>query len=462
MKTLFSIIVIVAQSVVSTFAQDSRKVDSLNSILSSQNDEKIRAKTYVTLGEVYQGTENYAKSLQSYEKALEYSKLLDTGTVIFIGRQIGRLLALEGKYPQALEYLLQALRLCEAKHSLGGMSECYRLIGNLYGSQKDFERELSYYQEALKIAKNINDTLVIALTQYNMGGVYVNLNRYQDAIKSFFVALKLFEKSDAPDMIADCLTGLGEAHEKLDEVYTGLGYHRRAKEIFEKLEIESGVGTVAFNIATCYQKLGKLSDAKTNAEIAEKIGQRTGDIELEMDAKKILAPLYASFGLFDNAYRAESSYHRLKDSLFNAENANRISFLQFQYESEKRDSEKKLREIELQRQQEIITEKQERRILLQYLAIFGIILLAIMIALLSRKIFSLESANAQAFVRLISFTAVVMIIEFAILFLDPVIDKYTAGTPLWKMFTNVAIAIAVTPIHSLIESRLQQANRNKQ
>jgi hypothetical protein len=89
-----------------------------------------------------------------------------------------------------------------------------------------------------------------------------------------------------------------------------------------------------------------------------------------------------------------------------------------------------------------------------YAAIAGVVLFVLALALAGRRV-KVERAWWQRFDRFVSFAAVVMLVEFAILFLDPWLDRFTGGAPLWRMAANVCIAVVVTPLHGLVEARLR-------
>ena len=148
----------------------------------------------------------------------------------------------------------------------------------------------------------------------------------------------------------------------------------------------------------------------------------------------------------------------MKDSVFNADNAKRISDLQADYEVQKQAAEQKLRDTEARHKAELTAQERERQTQIQYAAIAGIVLFVLALALASRRV-SLESSWGRRFGRFVSFAAVVMLVEFAILFLDPWLDRVTGGIPLWRMAANVCIAIVVTPVHGLVEARLRTTAR---
>jgi len=54
-----------------------------------------------------------------------------------------------------------------------------------------------------------------------------------------------------------------------------------------------------------------------------------------------------------------------------------------------------------------------------------------------------------------------MLVEFALLFLDPWLDVVTGGTPFWRMLSNVGLAIVITPVHDVMESRLRRSRSAK-
>ncbi len=46
--------------------------------------------------------------------------------------------------------------------------------------------------------------------------------------------------------------------------------------------------------------------------------------------------------------------------------------------------------------------------------------------------------------------------NYLVVVLDPWLDRFTGGAPLWRMAANVCIAVVVTPVHGLVEARLRK------
>jgi hypothetical protein len=107
---------------------------------------------------------------------------------------------------------------------------------------------------------------------------------------------------------------------------------------------------------------------------------------------------------------------------------------------------------------ELAAQEKERQTQLQYAAIAGVVLFVLALALAGRRV-KTERVWWQRFDRFISFAAVVMLVEFALLFLDPWLDRVTGGVPLWRMAANVGIAAVIAPLHGLVEARLTASQR---
>jgi predicted ferric reductase len=90
----------------------------------------------------------------------------------------------------------------------------------------------------------------------------------------------------------------------------------------------------------------------------------------------------------------------------------------------------------------------------QYAAIAGVVLFVLALALAGRRV-KVERSWWQRFDRFVSFAAVVMLIEFALLFLDPWLDRITGNAPLWRMAANVGIAAVIAPLYGQVEERLR-------
>jgi tetratricopeptide (TPR) repeat protein len=114
----------------------------------------------------------------------------------------------------------------------------------------DTKLALPYIKEEELLAKQLNDSSLIAESA-NVYGVFFNLNsEYRKAIKKYNIAKSIFIKTDNKDRLARVLNNLGNCYRALGEFETSLQIH------MEGLKIKEELGADQENLAISYQNIG--------------------------------------------------------------------------------------------------------------------------------------------------------------------------------------------------------------
>jgi tetratricopeptide (TPR) repeat protein len=186
----------------------------------------------------------------------------------------------------------------------------------------------------------------------------------------------------------------------MNQADSALLYHNQGLRIAKEIENPKRVADAQYAIASILTKQNKYSQALPKAQEALQIRKELGELKEQSSTQALLATIHAALANYKAAYAAQSEYHALKDSLFNADNAKRLSALQANYDAQKQAAEQKFREAEARHKAELATQEKERQTQLQYAAIAGVVLFVLALALASRRV-STESSWGRRFGRLI-------------------------------------------------------------
>jgi tetratricopeptide (TPR) repeat protein len=176
-----------------------------------------------------------------------------------------------GEYQRALSYHQQALaidktlgdRLQEAR-TLGNIGNVYNLLG-------DHRRALTHYEQCLQISSELGDRLIESTSLGNVGAAYDGLGEYRRAIDYYERHLQ------AARMIGDrlgegnALGNLGIAHMNIGEHSLALDYYEQHIQIGREIGDRTGEAHSLFNSALSHKELGNRSAAIACAEAALKI-----------------------------------------------------------------------------------------------------------------------------------------------------------------------------------------------
>lgn len=287
---------------------------SLN-IFKEIGDNVGMANMYSNIGVIYYDQGDDAKALENYLQSLKYAELS--------GDKLRTLTALNnvgGVYNQkpattdkALQYYLKALPICEElgkQNELGAISVN---IGSIYSDKKDISKAMVYFNKALKAYGNEEGSL----NAYNaIGKLYTDEGKYDLALENKNKALSLAEKLNVKISIVQSLKGLGNVYVKKGDNKKAIEYYRRAE--IPALEI------------------------RANNELKDLYEQ--------------MSMAYANSSDFGNAFRYQSLYSKIKDTLYNIDTDKKLGGLQFDF-----DLQKKQGEINLLTKDKALNESQIKR-----------------------------------------------------------------------------------------------------
>ncbi|MDP2277949.1 MAG: tetratricopeptide repeat protein, partial [Nitrospirota bacterium] len=139
------------------------------------------------------------------------------------------------QYDKALSYFEESLKISRELDYSAGIATNLNNIGNVYADLGKSDNALSYYQQSLEIDKRLNRPHKIAITLNNIGMEYFRLNQHEKALYYLNEALKIEKKLNNPHYIADRLNNIGA-------VYLRQKKYREAEEVFvERRSLQSKI-----------------------------------------------------------------------------------------------------------------------------------------------------------------------------------------------------------------------------
>jgi len=136
-----------------------------------------------------------------------------------------------------------------------------KLLYNNYKISKP-DQAIEYATIALKISVEINDTLQTALINRMIGDVYFNQKIYFLALKSYYEALKIFDKIKNKNEYAYSLVDVAYTHyvEQISDKYA-INYYLEAIKIFTNINDFNGLAKTYNLIALVYSRENKYDEA---------------------------------------------------------------------------------------------------------------------------------------------------------------------------------------------------------
>lgn len=315
------------------------------------------------LGILYDIKSNFDSSAAHYNKAILFSKKAkDSLHLASALSNMGLTYWHIGNYYLALEYFYDALAIFEM-HSpeSSGMISVYNNIGMIYTELEDYDNAMLIFNKALRINKNLNDTLTQAAIFSNMGEVYKKRGEAGRAYEFFQKSLSLKRKKGdnyGLSLTYTELTRLLMEQDSLDAARESL------KKAFEYCELSGNKSQNAeayLLTVALYEKKGEIARPLRYSRMALTIAEEIKSHKLEYRSYKKMSDLYARQGNYQEAFKAYANYSRLKDSLVNRHQLSHIYDLRLNHEIDKKTHEIAFLD-KLRRNQSLLIEKQKLKL----------------------------------------------------------------------------------------------------
>ncbi|SNR17746.1 tetratricopeptide repeat-containing sensor histidine kinase [Tenacibaculum jejuense] len=296
-----------------------------------------------------------------YHRSKNISK--KTNDSIQVGR---RLLSIANLQRQVRDFLgseissIEALKFLEPKKSYVFLVYVYNNLGLVSEELNQLEDAKSYYYKALEFNKLIDDQSQRSSINNNLGLLYQRSNDHKKAVSFFKRGLDSINLDDYIKIdYATLLENLTFSEYKLGKKDFIIDRYEEVLKIRKKFKENNELCTTHLNIANYYFDNKESTKAKHHAELGLSYAKQTHNNQRLLEALYLLSGL--SSGNESKEYLEE--YITLNDSLITQERQLKNQFAKIRYETDKKEkentflkseNEKRLAEVEKQRQQKTI------------------------------------------------------------------------------------------------------------
>ncbi|MGZ3904847.1 MAG: tetratricopeptide repeat-containing sensor histidine kinase [Bacteroidia bacterium] len=323
-------------------AQNIKIIDSLNKTINSKAHDSTRIKALCDLSKEYSGTDN-DKALQLATRAKTLSEA--TGNkkqLAYSLLRIGSVYDYKSVWDTALTNYLSSLKIFEELKDKSGMAACFQNIGVMYYYQLNFDKALEYYNKALDLRLATVEMNYAAKLYNNIGSVYRRQKKYNDALGAYRKSLSIKEQQKDERGISACFTNIAAVYRYTQNFDSALLY------INMSLKIDSTIGSDHDRLSNfltrgdLYLTMNKIPEAKADLLLCVELGKKINEPELLYNAYADLMVVDTVLKDYKTALNDQFLFIQYKDEVINKEKATQIEKLQALYESEKKDSEIKM------------------------------------------------------------------------------------------------------------------------
>ena len=197
---------------------------------------------------------------------------------------------------KAIEFGEQALELANECNFKKGIAKSYSNIGVVYDNKGKYNNAQNYYLKALEIYKEINDKQGEASIYNNLGIIYFYQRNFDKTLEYWFKSINIFEELGNKEGIATLYNNIGIIHFKQSNYLKAKDYYIKALELRKVIGNKQAIATSYFNIGNIYYEIGNELKEKSYYDTALYFHFESLNIKKELGNKKGIAGSYNNIG----------------------------------------------------------------------------------------------------------------------------------------------------------------------
>jgi tetratricopeptide (TPR) repeat protein/DNA-binding CsgD family transcriptional regulator len=303
-------------------------------------------KARLRIAEVSLAMNNYQLAMEQAEKAHELAKELGLIKEIATAQGIMAIIYAElGDFGRSMEINYSILQKFEKIDDKIEVGITMGNIGADYLSQKNYKMAVHYLQKALNIARELNDKLGMAHQYNNLSGIYLDhLKDYPRSLYYLREAVRVNQELDNKQLLGINYINMGITYFRLHKPDSALFYYTKGLAIFKESDSPLLIANGEVNLGELYMSFNERVKSIDFARSALEKGQKSGSFEITRQAAQLLHEIFLTERDSANAYKYAIIQHQAQDSLLFMQNQKEIYKLEFQYNFEKIDKARQIKQ----------------------------------------------------------------------------------------------------------------------
>lgn len=369
MRTNLSILVLFFYAS-NCFAQESRAIDSLKSIIETSKGEVKFEATLSLMRQTLNSDPNYTLALS--EDA--YRIALDIGDSLLIVKSIyaqGFVLRRLGRANQAIDILTEALAISIRNGFDVDVKKILNLLGISYMYAGNYDKSLEYHFRSLEINEKTKDVEALSLSQNNIGVVYFKLMDFENASLFYERSLTLMEQNDfrydyenilinaalcynqlknydlaekrvkkalnfckencSDDVVMQGCFALGASYFERGLFKDSEDNFTRSLALSRKLNDKRFICENLLSLSVIYTERDQVEKAIETLTEAEKLAEEIKNPQLLTDIYQKLSNIYGARKDYERASNYREKYIHYKDSIYSKELIKNLATVQTKY-----------------------------------------------------------------------------------------------------------------------------------
>ena len=204
----------------------------------------------------------------------------------------------------------------------------YHQLGRVHEELKQYEQARKYYQKALEIKNECDDSFSPAATYHQLGRIAQELREYEQAREYYLQALDFFIKNDDRFSQAGSYHQLGRVAQELREYEQAQEYYLQALAIYDQYNNRFFQAVVYHQLGVVFQELGEYEQARNcylqaleiyinygdhyeQAKTYHQLGRIEEQFRQFQQARKYYLQTLDLYDQYDDRYEQAETYHQL-------------------------------------------------------------------------------------------------------------------------------------------------------
>lgn len=302
----------------------------------------------INTANVYSEIGNYNKAIANFKEALVLSEIINDEDGVFdVYSNLGVIYSRQGNYPLAIENYNKSLAYNEKTGDTLSLANILYNLAEVYTSIKKYDKALEYHKKSLTFLSSTRYKPVIAANNSNIGGIYFKKKEYAKALEYFNISLKTSQESNNLRQIATDLIQIGNIYLLQNKTLAARENYDKARNISEETNNKRVLSASLLGIAETYLHEEQYQKALLYVRKGQQLAEELELIERQKNASELLSEIYKNTGDYKKAFTNYQRYKILSDSIFNKENIEKITQLEYEYKYKQALDSASLRELKL-------------------------------------------------------------------------------------------------------------------
>ncbi len=218
-----------------------------------------------------------------------------------------------GDHSNSLANYFSALKIAEELNNKKLQSQILNNISNCYHWMKELENSLEYSQQAIDLAIEVGNPSDICSLKSNLGYLFSSLKRYDEALDLMNDSLRMNRETvNNNDALAKTYNNIAAVYLEQEKYNEALDCYFKSLEIVSESKDESTLAHTSLLIGLAYYKMGEFNKALKHQEESLEIANKINSKKLQNRINQSLADTYEALGEYEKAYYCFETYFKLE------------------------------------------------------------------------------------------------------------------------------------------------------